>query len=164
MIKSFVGSIIEFFYPPFKKFINKQTFSYLACGGFNTSLDIILYFIAYNFILHQQPVHIWVLDISPYICAFLMSFVITFPLGFILSSSVVFTDSELRRRIQLFRYFILVCMNLFLNYFFIKLFVEYFHLFPTIAKIYTTFIVVIFSYIVQRNFTFKQATNSDKTI
>jgi putative flippase GtrA len=148
----------------FKKFIDKQTFSYLACGGFNTSLDIFLYFIAYNFILHQKPVHIWVLVISPYICAFLISFVVTFPLGFVLSSSVVFPNSALRRRIQLFRYFILVCMNLFLNYFFIKLFVEYFHLFPTISKIYTTFTVVIFSYIAQRNFTFKPATSQKTTI
>jgi putative flippase GtrA len=164
MIKAFVGNIIDFFYPLFKNFIDKQTFSYLACGGFNTSLDIFLYFIAYNYILHQQPIHIWVLDISPYICAFFISFVITFPLGFILSSSIVFTNSALRRRIQLFRYLILVCINILLNYTFIKLFVEYFHVFPTIAKIYTTIIVVVFSYIVQRNFTFRQATQQETTI
>jgi len=164
MIKLLVGKVIDFFYPPFRKIFDKQTFSYLACGGFNTSLDIFLFFIAYNYILHQQPVHLGIVTVSPYVGAFLMSFVITFPLGFILSSSVVFTNSDLKRKTQLFRYFVLIAACLLLNYIFIKLFVEYFHVFPTIAKVYTTVIVVIFSYITQKNFTFKKTASKEVTV
>jgi putative flippase GtrA len=57
--------------------------------------------------------------------------------------------------VQLFRYFLLVLICIILNYFFIRLFVEYFHLYPTISKIITTAIVVSFSYLTQKNFTFK---------
>jgi putative flippase GtrA len=71
---------------------------------------------------------------------------------------VVFTDSILRGRVQLFRYFTLVLINIFLNYVFLKLFVEVFDFYPTIAKIITTVIIVIFSYLVQRHFTFKATT------
>lgn len=42
-----------------------------------------------------------------------------------------------------------------MNYIFIKLFVEQFHLYATVAKILTTIIVVSFSYLTQKNFTFK---------
>jgi putative flippase GtrA len=42
-----------------------------------------------------------------------------------------------------------------LNYIFIKLFVEQFHLYATVAKILTTVIVVSFSYLTQKNFTFR---------
>jgi putative flippase GtrA len=36
-----------------------------------------------------------------------------------------------------------------------KLFVEQFHIFPTIAKVLTTIFVVGFSYLTQKKFTFK---------
>jgi putative flippase GtrA len=46
-----------------------------------------------------------------------------------------------------------VCI--YLNYIFIKLFVEHFHFYPTVSKIFTTIIVVSFSYFTQKHFTFK---------
>ena len=118
-------------------------------------LDILIYFISYNFILEKEAVHISFITISPHIAAFLMSFSISFPLGFALSKYVVFTESNLKGRVQLFRYAILVGMCILLNYVFLKLFVEYFHFFPTPSKALTTAIVAIFSYVSQRNFTFK---------
>lgn len=154
VIRQTITSIIDFFYPPFSKIFDKQTFRYAACGGGNTMLDILLYFISYNFILQKQIVRTPIIDISPYIAAFMISFVITFPLGFYLMRTVVFIESNLRGRVQFFRYFSVVLSSFFLNYVFIKLFVEYFHFYPTIAKIVTTIIVVIFSYFSQRNFSF----------
>jgi len=46
---------------------------------------------------------------------------------------------------------------IFLNYFFIKLFVEQFQIYPTVSKILTTVIIVTFSYLTQKHFTFKSA-------
>jgi putative flippase GtrA len=68
---------------------------------------------------------------------------------------VVFKGSVIAGRIQLFRYSLTVLGSLFLNYVFLKLFVEVLHMYPTIAKIITTFIVVAFSYLSQSYFTFK---------
>jgi putative flippase GtrA len=153
-----VLSIIDFFHPPFSKWIPKQTFRYLACGGSNTILDIVLYFISYNFILHKQPVPIAGITIAPHIFAFMMSFSVSFPLGFALSKFLVFPESNLRGRVQLFRYAVLVGMCIILNYVFLKLFVEWCHIYPTPSKIITTAIVAVFSYVSQRNFTFKVKT------
>jgi putative flippase GtrA len=50
----------------------------------------------------------------------------------------------------------LVAACVLLNYIFIKLFVEHFAIYPTVAKILTTMIVVCFSYLAQRKFTFKK--------
>jgi putative flippase GtrA len=132
-----------------------QTFRYAACGGTNTLLDIFMYFISFNYILHKQNLDLGILVISPYIASFLMSFCISFPVGFFLMRNVVFTQSTLHGRVQLFRYFVLVVICLLLNYVFIKLFVERFHIYPTVAKILTTLIVVAFSYISQKNYSFK---------
>lgn len=154
-----VISLIDFFYSPFRKWLPLQTFRYIACGGSNTFLDIFMYFISYNFILHKQVLHIGFVSVSPHIMAFIISFLVSFPTGFYLNRRIVFTGSTLTGRVQLFRYLLLVLICIVLNYIFIKLFVEQFHIYPTVAKILTTIIVVSFSYITQRNYTFKRETN-----
>jgi len=161
MPKKQIISFIDFFYPPFRKLMPIQTFRYAACGGTNTILDILIFFISYNFILHKQVLHIGFLAFKPYIAAFMMSFLISFPTGFLLMRYIVFPGSSLHGRIQFFRYFLLVVFCILLNYSFIRLFVEEFNIYPTIAKIITTGIVVIFSYLTQKNFTFKRHERAD---
>ncbi len=156
-----VTSLIDFFYPPFRKILNLQTFRYIVCGGTNTFLDILIYFISYNFILHKQVVFLGpVIAIEPHIMAFFISFLVSFPSGFYLNRRVVFTGSTLRGRVQLFRYLLLVIICIILNYVFIKLFVEQFSIYPTVAKMLTTVIVVSFSYVTQRYFTFKKSAET----
>jgi putative flippase GtrA len=155
-VKNLIIAVINFFYPYFRRLMPLQTFKYAACGGGNTILDITLYALSYNFLFKKQLVHTPIgITISPYIAAFLVSFSITFPLGFYMSRTIVFPGSTLRGRIQLLRYFLLVLCCIALNYIFIKLFVEQCHLYPTISKVLTTLIVVAFSFITQKNFTFK---------
>lgn len=159
MFKERIIAAIDFFYPPFRRFFPLQTFRYAVCGGGNTLLDIFIYFVSYNFILQKQIVYTPVGAISPYIAAFLIAFAVSFPTGFYLNRNIVFPGSTLRGRIQLFRYFLLVLVCIALNYVFIKLFVEQFHLFPTVAKMLTTVIVISFSFVTQKYFTFKAEVN-----
>lgn len=154
--------IIQWFYPPFRKFIPPETFRYAATGGFNTALDIFLYFVFYNFILDKQIVDLGFVSISPYIAAFIFVFPITFISGFLLSRYVTFIDSPLRGKTQLIRYLISVCGSILLNYICLKIFVEYLFIWPTVSKMITTVVVVIYSYIIQRYFTFKTAGNHKK--
>ena len=161
-MKRLVINILDYFYPLFQRFMPRQTFYYAACGGANTILDILVYFISYNFILDKEIVHLGIFAISPHIAAFLISFSFSFPVGFLLNRYIVFPGSSLKGRIQLFRYFLLVIVCIVLNYIFIKLFVEQFYIFPTVAKILTTVIVISFSYLTQKHFTFK-VESSGKT-
>jgi putative flippase GtrA len=155
MIKKWIIDFIDFFYPPFSRFMPLQTFRYAACGGTTTVVDIVGYAIAYNYILHHHNVSLGPFVISAYIASIIISFCVSFPMGFFLNRNIVFTGSTLHGRVQLFRYFVLVLICLLLNYVFIKLFVEQFHIYPTIAKVLTTIIVVSFSYLTQKNFTFR---------
>lgn len=150
-----IEQFIDFFYPPFSRLMNRMTFRYAACGGANTLFDIILFFISYNFIFDKQIVHLPFVSISPYIAAFMLSFCVTFPIGFLLNRYVVFQGSVIAGRIQLFRYGVTVIASILLNYLFLKIFIEGLGMYPTVAKILTTFIVVGFSYLSQSYFTFK---------
>jgi putative flippase GtrA len=154
-MKKLIISVIDWFYPLFRKIMPLQTFRYAACGGANTLLDIFIYFISYNFILHRQVVHLPFVALEPYVAALFMAFCVSFPTGFFLMRNLVFTESNLKGRVQLFRYLLLVLTCVFLNYVFIKFFVEYCHIYPTVAKILTAAIVVLFSYLTQKHFTFR---------
>lgn len=155
--KEKVSRIIDWVYKPFTSLVPYETFRYGLCGGANTAFDIILYFIFYNFILDKQLVHLGFITITPYIAAFLIVFPITFTTGFMLAKHITFTQSTLRGRIQLARYGITVMFSIFLNYIFLKILVETFHIFPTPSKIITTCFVVAFSYFSQKHFTFGNA-------
>jgi len=155
-VRDIILIIIDWFYPLVSRFIPRETFLYLVCGGGNTLLDIFLYFISYNYILDKQMLDLGFVSISPHIAAFMISFCITFPLGFLLAKYITFSQSDLRGRIQLFRYGVTVFMCIIMNYVFIKLFVEIFHWYPTMSKIVTTLIVAIYSYFSQKHYTFKQ--------
>ena len=84
-----------------------------------------------------------------------MSFFIAFPFGFFLMKYVVFTDSRMKGKVQIVRYFLLYLINLFLNYALLKFFVEILFIYPTFAQIITTVLLIAFSYIFQRYFTFR---------
>ena len=162
-IRALLLQVIDLFYPLFKKVMTLQMYRYAACGGGNTLLNIFIYFVTYNFILQKEILHLGPVAISPHIAAFLIAFCITFPIGFYLSMYVVFQGSYLKRRVQLFRYFMVALMCIVLNYVLLKTFVEVLHIFPTPSMMLTTGIVVLFSYFSQRYFSFR-ATKSAESI
>ena len=153
-------AFIDFFYPPFRKVMPLQTFRYAVCGGTNVVLDLALYYISFHYILHKEVLDLGFIAFEPYIAAFLIAFIITFPTGFLMSKYLVWTASNLTGRVQLFRYFLLVMTNLLLNYVFLKLFIEYCYFYPTFAKLLTIIIVVAYSYTSQKYFTFREKKTS----
>ena len=160
-IKKGIFNVLDIFYPLFKRFMPLQTYHYAACGGSNTLLGIVLYYISYHYILYKQMVQIGPFVITPHIMALFISTSVTLPLGFYLSLFVVFQGSYLRRRVQFFRYFLIAMGCLLLNYVLLKLFVEVLHWYPTLAQIANTVVVVMFSYFSQRHFSFRMRNVSN---
>ena len=153
--RDFVLPIIDFFYPPFKKLMGLQTFRYAASGGANTALGYVVFYIAFKFLFRAQPVDLGFYVFEAHSAALLLGFCFCFPFGFFLMKYVVFTDSKMKGKVQLFRYLMLYLFNLGLNYILLRLFVESLHIYPTIAQVLTTVIIILFSYVAQRNYTFR---------
>lgn len=156
--RDFILPVIDFFYPPFRGLMNLQTFRYAASGGGNTLLGFLVYFISYRFILQEQQLNFGFYAFKPHVAALFIAFCITFPIGFFMSKYVVFHDSQMKGRIQLFRYFMIWLFNLALNYILLKILVERSHIYPVLAQVLTTCIVIFVSYLAQRHFSFKANT------
>jgi putative flippase GtrA len=162
-----ITKIVDFFYRPFRKYIPQQLFRYAACGGGNMVLDWVLYFILYNFVVGHDLVYIslpfssqWSLVsgqvcLTPHILTLLIVFPITLLTGFWLNKYVTFTQSSLRGYKQLWRYILIVAVNLLVNYLGLKLLVEVCGIYPTPSKMIVTIITVVISFFGQKYFSFR---------
>jgi putative flippase GtrA len=154
-VRDFILPIIDFFYPPFRRIMNLQTFRYAASGGGNVLLGFIIYTLSYKYLFFGEEFHFGFYAFKGHVAALFVSFCITFPIGFFMSKYVVFNDSNMKGRIQLFRYFMVCMFNLALNYLLLKIFVERMQMDAILSQVITVVIVVIFSYLAQRNFSFR---------
>lgn len=143
--------------------MNIQTFRYAASGGGNTLLGLIVYYIAFKYIFAEKVFHFGFFAFEGHNAALFLSFCVTFPVGFFMSKYVVFNDSNMKGRIQLFRYLLVCLFNLFINYLLLKIMVEKFYVYPIFAQIITICIVIMFSYVAQRNFSFKASLPDEYT-
>lgn len=150
-------SLIDALYiKPLERVISRQTFGYLLCGAANMALDTLWYFLTYHYVVFERNVDLGVVVISPHIAALIVVFPITFFTGFLLNRYVAFRATQQRTTKQLFRYALSVVGSILLNYALMKLFVDMCHVWPTIAKMLTTVIVAVYSYLAAKYFSFTQ--------
>ena len=151
-----IQKMIDSTYPLFRKLFSLQIYRYGVCGGANVLFDWVLYFLVYNFIFKYRLVDLGLVTLSPHIATLIIIFPITTFSGFLLQKYVTFTAStELRGRVQLIRYMLIVLANLLINYIGLKILVDGLDLYPTPSKMIITIVTVICSYIGQKKFTFK---------
>jgi len=150
-----VQKVIDFTYPLFRRFVPLQVYRYGVCGASNIVFDWVLFFVVYNFLFKYRFFYLGIITLSPHIASLILTFPITTLTGFLLQKYVTFTASDLRGRVQLFRYLLIVVANLLINYSGLILFVDELHFYPTPSKMIITIVTVICSYIGQKKFTFK---------
>ncbi len=159
IIGNWIRRMIDFFYPPFRKYMTLQFFRYGVTGVANMVFDWVLYFLVFHFVLQKNMLHLGFVTFSSHIAAMLIVFPVTFFTGFLLQKYVTFNSSKLKGRTQITRYLTVVLANLLLNYTGLKLLVDFMGVFPTPSKMIVTLITTIFSYFSQKKYTFKLAPN-----
>jgi len=152
---NWVRSIIDFFYPPFRKYVTLQFFRYGATGALNLMFDWVLYFAIFNFVLNQKMLDLGFVTMSSHIATLAIKFPIVLLTGFILQKYITFSYSEIKGKTQLIRYLIVFLINLSINYIGLKILVEYFYFYPTISNMIISVFTIFISYFSQKHFTFK---------
>ena len=152
-----IHSFLDFFYPLFKRFFDRTTYYYAVCGVSNLVLSWFLFFIFYQFLFKKENWHLPLVNftLSSYTMTAFLCFIISFSIGFTLLKYVVFTKSHLKGFTQLFRYAVSALITSFTSWILLKIFIETFNFFPTLANISASCIVVVISYLLQRKFSFK---------
>jgi len=158
-VGEWMRNVVDYFYPPFRHYMSPQFFRYGVTGGANLVFDWIMYFLIFNYVLQKQMLDLGFLVMGSHIATFVIKFPIVFFSGFLLQKYVTFTLSELRGHVQLYRYLIVVVINVLVNYTGLKLFVEVFNVYPSISNIIVSIFTVFISYVFQNHYTFKAPKN-----
>lgn len=158
----FISDIIDFFYPPFRRYFSLQFFRYGVSGAGNMVFDWLLYSFVYNVVLQKQMLNLGLVTLSSPIAALFITFPITLFTGFLLQKYVTFTASEMRGHKQLVRYMLVVALNLVINYTGLKILNGVLGLWPLASKMVITVITTLFSYFSQKKFTFRIKNAPDK--
>lgn len=161
-IERTLTTVIDFFYPPFRKFLSLELFRYAACGGLNLALEWVLYYVFYHFVFKNEVVDLGIIAFKRHIAAFVFKFPITFLTGFWMARHISFSGSTLRGRTQIVRYFLVTVGNILINYFGLKLFVEVFRWWPTVSYVIISIICVTFSYLTNKFYSFKKEKKEKK--
>lgn len=145
---------IDFFYPPFSRFIPLQTFRYAVSGGSNAALNLLVFFTSYNFILQQDILYIGKYAVTRYIGAYVIALSVSFPVGFLLNKYIVFQESDLHGRVQLFRYALVTGLSIYFDYALLHFFVGSLGFWATPSQALIIVILSLFSYFFQTYVTF----------
>jgi putative flippase GtrA len=156
-----IHSILDFFYPLVRRIFDKTTYYYAACGSGNLVLSWILFFFFFNVIFKKKdfvtnlPLGFGEKTISALTMSSIVCACISFLVGFLLMRYVVFTASQLRGRSQFIRYGISAIITSTTNWGLLKILVLGMGIFPSIANVLASCVVVTISYLLQRKFSFK---------
>jgi putative flippase GtrA len=155
IVFGWISVFIDLFYPPFSKYMTQQFYRYAVTGAANLVFDWVLYFLIYTFVLRHKMLELGFVTISSHIATMGIKFPIVLFSGFLLQKYVTFTYSDLRGRVQLFRYLIVFLINLLINYVGLKLLVDGFSFYPTLSNMFVSFLTVFVSYYSQKAYTFE---------
>jgi putative flippase GtrA len=155
MLQQFIIHSIDFFYPPFRRIMPLQTFRYAACGAANTVIGLLVYDVMLFWVLRSQNIDLGFFMFRPHTASLLVACSYTYIAGFLLSKYVVFEQSTLRGRVQLFRYTLTFSFNFLLNFLLLKLLVDAWHWNPSLSQKIITLVVITVNYLSQKHFTFK---------
>ncbi|MFM2387050.1 MAG: hypothetical protein RL660_1807 [Bacteroidota bacterium] len=150
-----ITAFIDFFHLPLFQFIPQETFRYLFCGVSTLVVDWVVYSFSLHFIFFKEAIDTPYGIISASNAAKTLAIIAGFIWGFGMNKYIVFTNSPLRGRQQLWRYALIVGTCVILNYIIINMLLRIMPNSFTLSNILTSLFVAVYSYIVQRSFTFK---------
>jgi putative flippase GtrA len=141
-----------------KSLLRNKVVRYFFSAGTATVVDVGVYFTTYNYVLRKTDIPF----IGPLVLtAPMLSLVVSYSCGlvtnFVITRWLVFSESDLRKRDQLFRFIQVALFVLFLNYLFMKLLVQGLEWYPTISRITSALSIGVLSYLFHKNYSFKNS-------
>ena len=143
-----------------KKAYKSQGVRYIFSGGTATAVDVASFFVIYNYVLNKEAFQFYHVQIGPHIASLCASFSLGLITNFLITKYFVFKESNIRGREQFLRYIAVALVTFFGNYFMMKLLVDVFSVWPTVARIISVGCIAILSFRLHKVFTFKVKMNA----
>ena len=156
-LKKKLNGLLALFYPLFQGFLTYQVYAYLAVGALNTFLNIALFAIFFHS-MSPDGYALGGVIIESYTISLILAFLLTVPTGYWLAKHFAFnsqSSSGKEDAYKLLRYFLVVSQGLISDYLLLKFLVEVLDVYPTVAKVVSTVVILTVNYLLQKFYTFK---------
>lgn len=138
-----------------KKIFRLRVVRYFCTAITATSVDVFVYFLAYNFVVQKKDFHLSnVITIGAPTISLMISFCFGLATNFYLTRKFVFIESDLRVRHQFMRYTAVALGALVLNYFLMNFLIKEFQWYPTLARATAAVSIGVISFAVHKTFSF----------
>lgn len=156
-IASIITRLIDLLYIPLvRRFIPRVTLRYFVCGvGNYILLDAAVYYLIYHYVVGYNDIVVGSFVVSPHVASLILVFPITFLTGFWLNRYVAFNVTSPTISSQIAKYAISVGGSILLSYVALKFFVERADIWATPAKMLSSVVTALYSYLMARFYTFK---------
>ena len=148
-----------------KKILSYKLIRYSLSSGVATGMDVMVYFLAFNFLLRKQDLNFMDLQvISAPTIALGISYSCGLVTNFTITKYFVFTESDLRGRHQLMRYIMVAVLILLLNYGMMSLLIKNLAWYPTIARAFSAVTIGFASFMIHRSYSFRVKKKEAKSV
>jgi putative flippase GtrA len=137
------------------RFFQNKIIRFFLSAGIAMLVDVIVYFIAFNFIFIDDIVMLFGHPNKAHNVSLLISYSCGIVVNFLLTKYAVFSDSNLTSRKQFLRFSFIAFVGFFANYGLLRFFVEFCKIAPTLSRILSALSLGVASYFVHKFFTFK---------
>jgi putative flippase GtrA len=140
-----------------RKLLDNKVIRYFFSAGTATVVDVATYFVTYNYIFQKRNIPIF----DPFVLtAPIASLIVSYSCGlltnFFITRTLVFSESDLRGRYQLFRFIQVAFMVLMLNYFFMKFLIHILNWYPTLSRVVSALSIGVISYLFHKHYSFRK--------
>lgn len=148
---------LDLFYPLVSRIFDKTTYYYAAAGSANLVLGWVLFWFLDHVLINAATVNLPIINhpVHSYTMVAAICAVFSYLFGFFMMRYVVFTESQLKGRVQFFRYGLSALISATVNWILIKLMVDTFSWNASLCNVFASVVVVTISYFLQRRFSFK---------
>lgn len=158
-MRAVISSWIDVLPGPLPKLLRNRAFRYLVTAGIATVVDVIVFFIVSIFILNEQDFLIPLFGkevlVKCHTAAIIPSFSCGLLTNFTLTKFFVFEESELRTRVQFFRFAIVAMVTFMANYGFMNILVSGLGIDATVSRLISAITIGMLSFVIHKAFSFK---------
>ncbi len=117
---------------------------------------LVIFSLVFNYVFHRHDIVVFDFPITARVASLFVTFLFNVPFGFVLSSYIVFPESQIDTKVQFARYTGSAITFIVLSYLLTKFFAWAIPLVRAdVANIFVTMITAVISYLTQRFYTFK---------
>jgi putative flippase GtrA len=136
--------------------LDNKLFRYFLSAGLATWVDVLTYFLVYNYLYKKTDIVITDgLVVSSTTASLLMSYTAGLITNFTLTKWLVFKESELETHKQLFRYVLVALLILALNWMLMRVLIRNLEWYPTISRASSALLIGFLSFFIHRVFSFR---------